>query len=164
MEARIVPAGPAALPAIAALARIIWQAHYPGIISQAQIDYMLAKMYALEVLEDELQHGIGYDQLLVGDELAGFASHSPVDAHELKLHKLYVHPRWQRHGFGTMLLHHVECAGKKRGFATLTLAVNKRNTTALSAYRKNGFQVRDSVVVDIGAGFVMDDYVLAKGL
>jgi ribosomal protein S18 acetylase RimI-like enzyme len=44
------------------------------------------------------------------------------------------------------------------------LAVNKRNTAAIGSYRKYGFVVRESIVDDIGHGFVMDDYVMEKKL
>jgi len=37
----IVPAAAADLPALAELAGVIWRACYPGIITPAQIDYML---------------------------------------------------------------------------------------------------------------------------
>ena len=37
-----------------ALARLIWQQAYPGIITQAQIDYMLAQRYAPAYLRAEL--------------------------------------------------------------------------------------------------------------
>jgi ribosomal protein S18 acetylase RimI-like enzyme len=50
------------------------------------------------------------------------------------------------------------------GCTTLILAVNKRNEKAIAAYRKQGFAVRDSVCVDIGNGFVMDDFIMAKPL
>ena len=46
----------------------------------------------------------------------------------------------------------------------MILAVNKRNTTAIGSYRKYGFVVRESIVDDIGHGFVMDDYVMEKKL
>jgi len=42
--------------------------------------------------------------------------------------------------------------------------VNKRNVRAIKAYQRNGFEIADSVVTDIGGGFVMDDYVMAKDL
>jgi hypothetical protein len=42
--------------------------------------------------------------------------------------------------------------------------VNKRNTRAIAAYQRNGFVTADSVVTDIGGGFVMDDYIMAKEL
>ena len=48
------------------------------------------------------------------------------------------------------------------GARTLMLNVNKHNTQAIRAYEKHGFAIRDAVVVDIGGGFVMDDYVMAK--
>jgi RimJ/RimL family protein N-acetyltransferase len=47
---------------------------------------------------------------------------------------------------------------------TLILNVNKQNLRAIRAYERNGFFVREAVVVDIGGGFVMDDYVMAKRL
>ena len=46
----------------------------------------------------------------------------------------------------------------------MILSVNKRNTKAITAYRRNGYDVADSIVTDIGNGFVMNDYVMAKNL
>ena len=63
-----------------------------------------------------------------------------------------------------MLLRHVIEAAQLREFSALVLNVNKRNTAAIAAYRRNGFAVREEVVVDIGGGFVMDDYVMALTL
>jgi hypothetical protein len=51
---QILPATEADLPAIATLAGVIWRAHYPGIISSEQIEYMLAKMYSLGTLREEI--------------------------------------------------------------------------------------------------------------
>src|SRR5438445_823 len=105
----IVSAGPQHLPEIAGLAAVVWRTHYPGIISPAQIEYMLAQMYDLGVMRQELAHGISYDRLLVGSDLRGFASYGSVEGKmEMKLHKLYVHPGWQRRGLGGLLLKHVE--------------------------------------------------------
>ena len=42
------------------------------------------------------------------------------------------------------------------------LTVNKHNRNAIAAYGKYGFRVAESVVKDIGSGFVMDDYVMNK--
>ncbi len=160
---QIQRAGPEHLAQIAALAKIIWHAHYPGIISREQIDYMLGRMYDVEVMRCEIDSGIVYDCLLVNGRLCGFSSFGRgSNAGELKLHKLYVHPEWQRKSFGTLLLHHVEAEARKRGFTTLVLGVNRRNDKVIAAYRKNGFAIRESAVTDIGGGFVMDDYVMTK--
>jgi diamine N-acetyltransferase len=163
---QIVPARESDLPAIATLAGVIWRAHYPGIISTEQVDYMLVSMYSLETLRDEIRlRAIQYERLLVGEEFVGFASHGPTDQPgQFKLHKIYLHPDWHGRGFGSLLLRHCELEVCKLGADRLVLTVNKRNSKAIAAHLRNGFAIADSVVVDIGGGFVMDDYVMAKDL
>jgi len=161
---RIEPLKPADAEPLAALAREIWYAHYPAIISSAQIEYMLAQRYDPEVIRAELRNeGIGWDKLVVAGEMAGFASYFPTGASgEMKLDKLYVHPRHQRHGYGGMLIAHACRIARSRGCDRLSLAVNRNNRNAIAAYLKHGFRVADSVVKDIGSGFVMDDYIMEK--
>jgi len=162
----IVRATEADLPAISKLAGIIWRACYPDIITHAQIDYMLARMYSLDVLRDEIRsQEIRYDQLLVDGKLAGFASCGPTaEPGVVKLHKLYLLPELHGHGLGSRLLQHVEREIRSDGARRLILSVNKRNAKAIAAYQRNGFVVADSRVTDIGNGFVMDDYIMAKDL
>jgi ribosomal protein S18 acetylase RimI-like enzyme len=160
---RIEPATPEHLPDIAALAEVIWRAHYPGIISPAQIDYMLARMYDLAVLRDELASGVNFQRALVNSALRGFASFERgARPGEFKLHKLYVHPDWQHRGVGRALLAAVEQQVSRAGGTHLKLNVNKRNERAIAMYRRRGFMIHESVVVDIGGNFVMDDYVMVK--
>jgi ribosomal protein S18 acetylase RimI-like enzyme len=61
-------------------------------------------------------------------------------------------------------LQHVEREVRAGAGRRLILSVNKRNTRALAAYRRNGFIITESVITDIGGGFVMDDYIMAKDL
>jgi GNAT superfamily N-acetyltransferase len=161
---RAAPAGEEHLTAIAALASVVWSAYYPGILTHAQIDYMLAWMYSLETMRGEIRSkGIRYDRLLAGEELVGFASYGPADEPGVfKLHKLYLHPAWHGRGLGSLLLNRCEREARSLGARQLIQNVNKRNTKAIRAYERNGFQVLDSVVADIGGGFVMDDYVMGK--
>jgi len=148
------------------LAAEIWHQHYPGIISEAQIEYMLARRYRPANIIAELQRGdVWWDQLMIGDRLAGFASCVLTgNAGEMKLDKLYVHPDHQRRGHGRLLLDRTVSVARAHGCRTLVLAVNKRNGNAIAAYRKYGFRVGESVVKDIGGGFVMDDYVMIRDL
>jgi GNAT superfamily N-acetyltransferase len=163
---QILPATEADLPAISELAGVIWRACYPDIITHAQIDYMLARMYSLNVLRDEIRsQGIRYDCLLLDDKIVGFASYGPTaEQGTIKLHKLYLLLELHGRGLGSRLLQHVEHEIRASGARRLILSVNKRNAKAIAAYKRNGFIVAVSVVTDIGNGFVMDDYVMAKDL
>jgi GNAT superfamily N-acetyltransferase len=163
---KIIRATEEDLPAIARLAAVIWRACYPEIISHAQIEYMLARMYDLDTLREELRSlGIHYDLLLVENQPAGFASYGPTpEPKVMKLHKLYVVPERHGHGLGSLLLRHVEGEVRAAGAHRLILSVNKRNAQAINAYKRNGFAIVESVVTDIGGGFVMDDYVMTKEL
>jgi len=83
---------------------------------------------------------------------------------EFKLDKLYIHPDVQRKGVGGQLIAHVAARAKKLGYPCVILAVNKRNEKAIGSYRKYGFEVRETIVDDIGRGYVMDDYIMEKKL
>jgi diamine N-acetyltransferase len=162
----IVQAAGADLPAISELAGVIWRACYPGIITTAQIDYMLARMYAVDTMRAEIQaQGIRYDRLLVGSEFVGFASYGPTEqAAVFKLHKLYLHADFHGRRLGSRLLQHCEQEVRKLDARQLILAVNKRNAKAIAAYQRNGFVIAKSVVTNIGGGFVMDDFIMGKKL
>ena len=156
-RAKILPVTEAHLPALAELA---------GIISPAQIDYMLARMYAPDVLREEIrEQGIRFVRLLVEGRFVGFAAYGPASGPGvMKLHKCYLLPEFHGRGYGSLLLQHCESEVRKLGARRLILAVNKHNAKAVAAYQRNGFMVAESVVMDFGSGFVMDDYIMAKDL
>jgi len=163
---QILPATEEHLSALAELAGVIWRQHYPGIISSAQIDYMLARMYSLEILREQIRSkDIWFVRLLVDDRFVGFASCGPTPASGvMKLHKCYLLPEMHGRGLGSLLLQHCERAVHQRGARRLILAVNKRNLKAVAAYQRNGFTVAESVITDFGGDFVMDDYIMVKDL
>lgn len=149
---------------LCALAREIWYTHYPAIISTAQIEYMLEQRYNGGVVRAELQRDdLWWDKLMVGEVMAGFSSYFLTGVPgEMKLDKVYVHPRRQRRGYGGLMIARACEVARSRGCSRLTLAVNKNNRSAVNAYLKHGFRIADAVVKDIGQGFVMDDYILEK--
>lgn len=164
MAPQIISASEDNLPALAAAARSIWLQHYPGIITLEQIEYMLAQRYSLTALRAEIStpdHWL--EMLILGDNLLGFANYFKKDAH-MKLDKLYLHEKYRGQGFGRLLIDHVCQAALREGCTKVLLAVNKNNQTAISAYQRNGFTIQQAVVVDIGGGFVMDDYLMIKML
>ncbi len=163
IDITIRPITPPDVPAIAALAREIWQASYPGIITQEQIDFMLEQRYGHERLYDDLEDADKWlDQALVGERRVGFAF-SELRKGEFKLDKLYIHPDVQRRGVGGQMIEHVAARARKLGYPALVLQVNKRNTKAIASYQKYGFAVRETTVEDLGR-YVMDDFVMEKKL
>lgn len=142
------------------LAHEIWHAHYPGIISRKQIDFMLGQRYSQAVIRASLA-GQCWDAAWLGDRMVGFAhslaDHAPT---AWKLDKLYVHPVHQRKGIGQALLLQAKRHAIEAGAERLVLRVNKHNAAALAAYARYGFTVYGEHVLDIGEGFVMDDYLL----
>ena len=151
--------------AIAELAGVIWRAHYADIISAAQIEYMLKQRYEPAQIRAELARGVAWDKAVVDGAIVGYASYlAGDDGREMKLDKLYVHPDHQRCGYGGLLIARALEAARQAGCKSLLLAVNKANVKAIAAYRKYGFRIRESVVQQIGGGFVMDDYFMVKDI
>ena len=154
------------LPTVAELARVIWRKHYPGIITPGQIEYMLERGYSREALRRFItEEGAGLELARVGERWAGFAAYHRSDhPDELKLAKLYVHQDFHGQGVGRRLIEATEAAAAAQHRATIVLNVNKNNERAIRTYQRNGFAVREAVVIDIGSGFVMDDYIMEKRL
>jgi GNAT superfamily N-acetyltransferase len=145
------------------LARRIWHAHYPSIISIEQIDYMLERGYTRPVIEDEMNNGgVIWLSIKSGEVMIGFAAFGPYAPGVMKLHKLYLLPEYHGSGIGARALTEVERIARESGTKRLVLNVNKHNNKAITAYQRAGWRVAEVVVVDIGNGFVMDDYVMAK--
>lgn len=166
MELSIIPAREDELPTVVRLAEIVWRRHYPGIIADAQIDYMLARGYALPVLKRYLQQaGSGLALAKSDDVTIGFVAHLLADdPHAMKLDRLYVLQEYQGQQYGRRLIDHVVDAARNAGCTKVILNVNRNNANAIRAYERCGFAIRERVDVPIGKGFVMEDYVMERTL
>lgn len=161
----ILPASKAHIQDIQKLAHKIWHEHYPGIITKEQIIYMLSQDYAIETLEADLLSGIHIDQLILDDELRGFAAYGQSDlSGQAKLYKLYLDLVCHGQGLGSAFLQHIEKVCHSRNFHKIVLQVNKQNTKAIRSYKRNGYHIQEETIVNIGKGFVMDDFIMAKNL
>lgn len=151
---------PNAVDAVSTLAREIWQVTYPPLISQGQIDAMLAARYAPEVIRAQLDDPAhAWWVARHDDALVGFA-HALTTPHDCKLDKLYVHSQRQRRGIGQQLFEATRQWAQLNGAQRIVLQVNRGNSQAIAAYQQYGFRIRESRVFDIGNGFVMDDHVM----
>lgn len=162
---RLQPLTRADFDAVAALARRIWLEHYTKIITREQIEYMLGGRFTAANLERYLDAADRWMCVLKqDDEAVGYCSYALTDTpHELKLEQLYLLPVLHGRGLGRSMLEHVEAHARRLGMTTLMLQVNKHNN-AREVYLRGGFKVREEVVVDIGQGYVMDDYIMTKAI
>lgn len=159
------PLSQADIPLIGPLARRIWRSHYADIISNDQIEHMLRAKYD----EADLQPYIGgsdrsFDVLRIASVIAGFLRCRRLDASTLKLEEIYLDAPYRGAGLGRLMLEHAQTRAEEWGLHRLTLFVNKSNHAAIRAYQRNGFTICDSVVIDIGHGFVLDDYQMERFL
>jgi ribosomal protein S18 acetylase RimI-like enzyme len=146
------------IPILQSLAREIWFAHYTGLLSADQIEYMLDLMYSTKTIEQEINSGVIWEEVLVDSEPAGFIAYTNMSG-KLKLNKLYLKPEIHGKGIGQQALSHVIDYARKNKIKEIYLSVNKKNYKAIKAYEKAGFKYTESKVVDIGHGYVMDDFV-----
>jgi GNAT superfamily N-acetyltransferase len=151
---------------VAALARTIWLAHYTTIISREQIDYMLEGRFTPENLARYIDANDRWMHLLrVAGEPVGYLGYAlTATPREMKLEQLYLLPELHGRGLGRLMMARVERHARALDCDTLMLQVNKRNTVASRVYFASGFSVRSEAVIDIGNGYVMDDYILEKHL
>ncbi|WP_313804004.1 GNAT family N-acetyltransferase [Flavobacterium sp.] len=145
------------------LACKIWPVAYGQILSEAQLDYMLENFYAIDSLEMQLASDHVFLLAEENNVFYGFASYEVNcnNSGKTKLHKIYVLPETQGKGLGKLFLNEVETAAKKAGNSCLYLNVNRYNI-AQEFYKRLGFSVVHEEDIDIGNGYLMEDYVMEK--
>jgi len=149
---------------VADLAGEIWREYYPTIISPDQVEYMLAKIQSPEAIGDQVQnHGLRYFLTLEDDREAGYLAVIPR-GDDLFISKLYLKADCRGKGLSREMLAFIESQARAAGCSRMTLTTHKQNEVALRAYQGLGFKILEPVVTDIGGGYMMDDYRLAKAL
>ena len=164
---RTTVAKPEQLGIVGSLAHDIWHRYYPSILPKAQIEYMLRQRYTPEALAERFkQRGATFLIAWLGPLAVGFAVLSlPEDTlDEVTLDAFYLHPDHHRRGFGRVFMEQVVDHLHHQPRNTLVLNVNRRNITAINFYFRQGFILRSAVDVDLGHGFIGDDFVMARAL
>lgn len=152
------------LPTVQRLGREIWNRYYPGIITQAQIDYMLSIWYLTDAMAREMQmRGVWY-ALIEAESLGavGYLSFERYAEGIVFINKLYILPEMHGRGIGAAALNWTLERAKELSCDRVQLRVNKHNAPAIRAYQRAGFLFVADVCSDIGSGFVMDDYLMEK--
>lgn len=153
------------LPIIIELTKKIWPVAYGTILSKAQLDFMIQKFYNETALQELMQKGHVF--YLAQDEkenYVGFVSYEINSVPDkTKIHKIYVLPETQGTGLGRQFFELVKEQAKDNNQNAIFLNVNKYNN-ALHFYTKLGFSIVNGEVIDIGEGYVMDDYIMELGI
>lgn len=147
---------------VAALAREIWDECYVPIIGRAQVDYMVAKFQSAPVIAAQI--GDGCEYFIVqreGVSIGYCAVAEKRDESALFISKFYLRGSERGAGTGRACMEFIEQLARQRGLSLLWLTVNKGNPS-VNAYKHLGFTIAADLVMDIGGGFVMDDYRMEK--
>ncbi len=148
---------------IARLAEIVWKEHYTPIIGNQQVDYMLDKFQSANAIKNQVSEGAAYYILKSQEQDLGYLSVSRKKD-SLFLSKLYVLSSSRGKGIGKIAMQFIESETKRLGYSKISLTVNKYNKASIKAYEKMGFKRIKDLVIDIGRGFIMDDYYMEKKL
>lgn len=145
---------------LAKLTSAIWHEYWTQILSPEQIDYMVEKFQSEKaILEQYKNENYTYYYINEDNQNIGYFGLSDKKDY-LFLSKLYISKDYRHKGLGTKAFEKIKEIAKHKGYKSIILTVNKYNTNTISAYDKWGFKTIDSVVTDIGSGFVMDDYIM----
>lgn len=150
------------IAAVAALAREIWTRHYTPIIGAAQVAYMLERFQSAEAIAQQIAEE-GFEYYLEPD--AGYLALVPdVPARRVLLSKIYVQEDRCGTGLGRAMVEWAQTRCAQLGCRELWLTVNKHNSGSIAFYERMGFRKTKAMVTDIGNGYVMDDWRMAKAV
>ena len=148
-------------PTIRSLAQEFWPVAFASILTAQQIEYMMEMMYSTTSLEKQMDKGHRFAIASKNGEKVGYMSYE-IDCEKsgkTKIHKLYISPNSQRMGVGKTMVHFVAQQALQANNKAIYLNVNKHNNKAIGFYNKHHFQLIKEEEIDIGEGFIMDDYV-----
>lgn len=148
------------------IVQITWPITYGEILSKEQLSYMLDLFYSTEALTEQYNKKEQLFYMIYEDETnIGFIGieHHYKGKTITKIHKIYLLPETQGKGIGKKVIDEIGILALKNNSKTLLLNVNRFNA-ALGFYKKIGFEVVDEVNIEIGNGYLMEDYVMEKKL
>jgi diamine N-acetyltransferase len=147
---------------VSQLAHKIWRQHYIPIIGSLQVDYMLQHFQSDLAIQNQIASGYNYFLLETGGFAVAYFAMLPEAEQTLHISKIYVDRLRQRSGLGSMIITFIEAYCRKNQLEEIWLTVNRHNHGAINFYRKHGFKMLETLIQDIGNGFVMDDYKMWK--
>ncbi|TDX10715.1 GNAT family N-acetyltransferase [Flavobacterium sp. S87F.05.LMB.W.Kidney.N] len=148
------------------IANITWPRTYGEILTKEQLDYMLDLIYSDQALSKQIKNKEQLFYLISDSEsIIGFIGieHNYKNEAITKIHKIYLLPETQGKGYGKIVFEEIGKMALENNSNELLLNVNRFNT-ALNFYKKLGFEIKETVDIEIGNGYLMEDYVMGKNI
>ncbi|MFD3292667.1 GNAT family N-acetyltransferase [Aquirufa sp. KTFRIE-69F] len=144
------------IPLIQEIAEEAWRPTYGHILTEEQTLYMIPMMYNTELISAQIHL---FSILEVDGKAIGYCAFEKTSDKDGKLHKLYLRPSVKQKGAGSFIIAQISHQARLMGLTSIYLNVNKHNS-AVEFYLKKGFIKDREMILDIGNGYVMDDYVM----
>ena len=166
MDVRFVPVETAEdQEALAKLADEIWHEYWPALIGAAQTDYMVEQFQSLEAIKRDMAENACEYWFVVDEDgkTVGYTGgHEEPETSRYFISKIYLLAEERSKHYASQIIEFYVELCRNRDLHSMYLTVNKHNELGIRAYLGKGFVTIESVVNDIGNGFVMDDYVMEK--
>jgi GNAT superfamily N-acetyltransferase len=120
-------------------------------------------MYNSHTLENQINGKIEFFMVDLGQETIGYFAVENANEQNVKLHKLYLDPTQKQKGLGRKIIQYIRDWALTNQKNSIILNVNKNNS-AVQFYQKVGFTILEEMILDIGEGYVMDDFVMQLDL
>lgn len=170
---------------VAHLADVIWHEYWPAIIGEEQTDYMVENFQSADAMELDIAEN-NYLYFLLFDEnnkCVGYTaaaperfSNDPNNPHaiahgtainntsldRLFVSKIYLLKEERGKHYASKVIAFWEEYCMRENLSAMYLTVNRFNELGVRAYLGRGFETLESFAADIGNGFIMDDYIMAK--
>ena len=151
------------IPLLLQLAQEIWPENYIKILSQEQISYMMEMMYSTDVIRDQMLNGVEFFLISYENKNIGYLALEKEYKfiNDLYIHKIYLLKEMQLKGIGKEIMRQIFEKAIQQRFNSVSLNVNRFNN-AVKFYEKMGFDIEYQEDIDIGMGYLMEDYVMRK--
>ena len=157
MEIRTV--NDALIEKTSAFASDVFIDYYDPLIGNDQAVYMADLFLSPAAIRKLIEDGAVFRIICEDEEILAFCEYQKEDD-RLFLSKLYVRKDLRARGLGRLMFEDALSYARENDLSSVYLTVNKGNTPSYELYLHLGFKVIDSVVNDIGHGYVMDDYIM----
>lgn len=134
---------------------------YDPIVPPDQTVFFLETYQSVEAIQKQIQGSYEY-YLLQANEVAEGYLGLDFQADSMRISKIYLLPSARGKGLGKLGMEWADKRAKEMNISRIDLMVNRGNTHSIEFYKKQGFQIVESLTTEFKDGFHVLDYRLEK--